>query len=151
MRVFDAGTGQSLRTIAVQEGSVRSLLVTPDGRFVVAGLEGAPISVWELASGRHVRNFTRQPGFATSLAALPAGFVLSGGSDRIVRLWDPATGRCLRELAGHEDAVSAVAAGTSLLASAGRDGTRPDLGDRGRPLSRDAARPRGTRARAGAL
>ncbi len=48
---------------------------------------------------------------------------MSGGSDRIVRLWELATGRCLRELTGHEDAVSAVAAGASLLASAGRDGT----------------------------
>jgi WD40 repeat protein len=123
LRVFDGVSGQTLRTIAVEEGSVRSLLVTPDGRFVLAALEGAPISLWELASGRHVRNFTRHTGFATSLTALPAGFVASGGSDRIVRLWDLATGRCLRELAGHEDAVSAVAAGDSVLASAGRDGT----------------------------
>ena len=64
------------------------------------------------------------PGFATSLAVLSGGrFVVSGGSDRVVRLWDPATGRLVREMAGHEDAVTAVAAGATRLVSASRDGT----------------------------
>ncbi len=123
IRVFDPKSGLSLRTIAVQEGSVRSLLLTDDGRTLVAGLEGAPITVFDLASGRRLRGFARHTGFATSLASLPGGLLLSGGSDRVVRVWDTASGRCLRELSGHEDAVSAVAAGSSLMASAGRDGT----------------------------
>ena len=124
VRVWDAGTGQLLRTIPVPEGPVRALALLPDGRFLAVGLENAPVGLWDLASGQPVRAWARHPGFATSLAVVPGGrFVVSGGSDRVVRLWDPASGRVVREMAGHEDGVTAVAAGERHLASASRDGT----------------------------
>jgi WD40 repeat protein/serine/threonine protein kinase len=124
VRVWDAGTGQLLRTLPIPGGQVRALALLPDQRFLVVGVENAPLAVWELASGRPVRSWARHAGFATSLAVLPGGrFVVSGGSDRVVRLWDPASGRLVREMAGHEDAVTAVAAGSAHLASASRDGT----------------------------
>jgi WD40 repeat protein/serine/threonine protein kinase len=124
VRVWDAGTGQLLRTIPVPDGPVRALALLPDMRSLAVGLENAPLGLWDLASGRPVRAWARHPGFATSLAVVPGGrFVASGGSDRVVRLWDPASGRVVREMAGHEDGVTAVAAGERHLASASRDGT----------------------------
>jgi WD40 repeat protein/serine/threonine protein kinase len=124
VRVWDAGTGALLRTLAVADGKVRALALLPDQRFLVLGTENAPISLWDLASGRPVRAWAHHPGFATSLAVLPGGrLVVSGGSDRVVRLWDPATGRPVLEMPGHEDAVTAVAAGKAHVASASRDGT----------------------------
>ena len=55
---------------------------------------------------------------------MPGGrLVASGGSDRVVRLWDASSGRAVHEMSGHEDAVTAVAVGPKHLASASRDGT----------------------------
>ena len=124
VRLWDAATGQLIRALSVPDGPVRSLALLPDGRFLVMGVENSALALWDLASGRQARAWTRHAGFATSLAVVPGGrLVVSGGSDRVVRLWDPTSGRTVHEMAGHEDAVTAVAVGTTRLASASRDGT----------------------------
>jgi WD40 repeat protein len=124
IRVWDAGTGQLLRVLAVSEGTVHALLVLPDGRFLLVGAENAPLTLFDLLSGRPARAWVRHTGHATCLTLGPGtNQVLSGGSDRILRLWDVESGHCLREMAGHEDAVTGVAASRSALVSASRDGT----------------------------
>ena len=47
---------------------------------------------------------------ATSVAISPDGrSALSGSADRTLRLWDVATGSCLRVFEGHEEGVGCVA------------------------------------------
>jgi len=61
--------------------------------------------------------------FAVALA--PDGKTLaSGGDDRLIRLWETATGKELRTFAGHTDGVNAVAffSDGKTLVSAGEDG-----------------------------
>jgi WD40 repeat protein len=77
-----------------------------------------------------------------SLAFSPDGRLLaSGGMDRVVRVWEAATGRELHALKGHEGEVQGVAfqPGGDLLASAGQDGTitlwAPTTGSRVRSWS----------------
>ncbi len=36
-------------------------------------------------------------------------YVLSGGADRIIRLWNPSTGRCIKSYAGHGKEVLGIA------------------------------------------
>lgn len=124
IRVWDAATGQPVRSLTIPEGAVRCLSFMPDGNSMIVGAENAPLTLWEVGSYRLTRSWARHAGFATSLAVVPGGrLVVSGGSDRVVRLFDAATGQCLHEMAGHDDPVTAVAAGPTVLASAGRDGT----------------------------
>ncbi len=124
LRQWETGTGHQLHALPFAEGPVRALALLPDGRFVVVSVENAPLTLWDLASGRPERPWARHAGFDTCLALLPgARFLVSGGSDRVVRLWDPSTGRVVREMTGHTDAVTAVAAGETRIASASRDGT----------------------------
>ena len=124
VRVWDATSGALLKTLGGSNGAVRALLSLPDGRFLVVAAEGSPLTVWDLVSGQAVKAWARHPGFATCLAVLPGGrLVASGASDRVVRLWDTASGRCLVEMSGHEDAVTAIAAGEAHVVSGGRDGT----------------------------
>ncbi len=123
LRAWQAADGRLQKAITLPEGPVRALLAMADGQHLLVAAEGAPLALWDLTGARQVRSFARQTGHATCLAALPAGLVLAGGSDRIVRIYDQASGQCVREMAGHEDAVTAVAAGETVIASAGRDAT----------------------------
>ena len=123
LRAWNTADGTLVTTLAVPYGPVRAVLPLPDGRTVVVAGERGPLATWDLASARPLRTFAHQPGFAVSLALLPGGRVLSGGSDRVVRVWDAEAGRAVLEMPGHTDAITAVAGSAGVLASAARDGT----------------------------
>jgi WD40 repeat protein/serine/threonine protein kinase len=123
-RIWDSASGTLLKTLAVPDGPVHAMVALADGRFLLVAAEKGPLAIWDLVSGRQVKTWARQPGHVTCLSLLPGGrLVASGGSDRLVRLWDPTTGQCVMEMKGHDDGVTAVAAGATRLASASRDGT----------------------------
>jgi WD40 repeat protein len=68
----------------------------------------APVAVWTPPP----RGAVQLPhgGVVYSLAFLPDGKTLvSASGDRLVRLWDPATGKERRRLEGHTDAVLSLA------------------------------------------
>ncbi|GLW10247.1 hypothetical protein Misp01_53750 [Microtetraspora sp. NBRC 13810] len=113
---------------------------SPAGPGPAAGGTGGPAS-FGMPVGRP---FTGTADVLTVAAAELAGrpVVLSGGKDRMVRVWDLATGRAVgRPLAGHTDWVWSVAAaeldGRPVAVSGGRDGTVRvwDLAT-GRPVGR---------------
>jgi WD40 repeat protein len=69
-----------------------------------------PVSLWELESGRFVRNFPAKQAIATGSQAVmfsPDGKILATGGFRQgkVSLWDLSTGKIIRELGGGEGMV----------------------------------------------
>jgi WD40 repeat protein/serine/threonine protein kinase/cytochrome c-type biogenesis protein CcmH/NrfG len=86
----------------------RSLVVIDD--VLVACLENAPLTLFELGDGRRLRSLRTHPGVATCIDVSPNGrLVASGGSDRSLRLWNLETGECESTLQGHKAFISGVA------------------------------------------
>ncbi|MFF9022120.1 protein kinase domain-containing protein [Streptomyces eurythermus] len=129
VRQWDLRTGRCVRVPETYpaEGP-GSLCLTPGGHLVTAPLlasQGARVR--HLASGRFVRRLGAgfDAGMLRAVHAVPVGdFVLTAGTDHVLRLWDVVTGRCVGRLEGHGcdvDAVHMTADWQHVLA-AGADG-----------------------------
>jgi WD40 repeat protein/tetratricopeptide (TPR) repeat protein len=90
--------------------AVTSVVVTPDGKYVVSGSADKTVRMWRLATGQEVRRFTGHQWGVSSVAVTPGGqYVVSGSGNKTVRVWDLATGKEVRRFTGHQDPVRTVA------------------------------------------
>jgi cytochrome c len=95
----------------VQAGArpIVALAATPDGALLAAGSLGGSVTLWEVASLR-LRHTLEGPGLPVWSVAFSADgrSLWTGGADRRVRRWDPATGRPIGPLGGEvEQAIPA--------------------------------------------
>lgn len=120
----------------------RSLAFSPDGRTLVA-LGSMGKQTWDIATGRRMPPPALEPGEQNDLQAFlrsnvevaagdsgalaiaPDGRFAARAIGRVIKIWDTATGRDLKQLVAHTSNVTSLAYFDSgrMLASAGRDGT----------------------------
>ena len=88
-----------------------SIALSPDAKTLAVGLRMGGVALLDLASGQW-RAMLRGQADTESVRCVrfsPDGTVLaSSGVDRVIRLWDPATGKQLQSLVGHRDEVVAL-------------------------------------------
>jgi WD40 repeat protein len=119
--LWDAETGQEIRTFLGHTGLVNSVAFSPDGKRVLtgAGLHGRPGSdsdedntakLWDAETGQELRTFRGHTSNVYSVAFSPDGtLVLTGSEDSTAKLWDAETGQEIRTFRGHTRGVSSVA------------------------------------------
>jgi WD40 repeat protein len=106
VRLWDVSTGVQVRRFP-HGRSIDAIAFTPDGKAMAAAGQGAV--VWEVATGKELLR-TAAGDFVSGLAVSPDGRLLAtGGRDKIVRLWDLATGTELVALTGHLGVVHVLA------------------------------------------
>ncbi|GHJ42776.1 hypothetical protein Cs7R123_01180 [Catellatospora sp. TT07R-123] len=107
LRLWEWRTGRC--TAVLEHGDKVSVVdLSPDGRWAVTGDLRGVVRIWELDSDggavcRHELQGHRDEVLAAATGG--AGRFLTGGRDGILRLWDAGTGRCLRTVEAHRDAV----------------------------------------------
>ncbi len=108
------GQPGQVRRLQGHTDSVWSVAVSGNGRWAVSGSMDRTVRLWDLETGRELRELRGHEEGVTSLALFIGSVqgVLSGGLDNEVRLWHMATGEEIRRLRGHTGGVTGLA--TSL-------------------------------------
>jgi WD40 repeat protein len=97
IRVWDAQTGQRLRTLPQHERPLGPLAFSTDGK-TLAVAAGQTVHLWDLGSGREVGGLHRQAYRVVQMALAPDGKWLATAGGRDIDCWDAATGRQTRRL-----------------------------------------------------
>lgn len=108
-RVFDLNTGREINHLPSDDGVVSSLAVSPDGNRVVFGTERGTVVVWDWHTDGAWHTLTGHDGPVRAVAVRGARWVLSGGADRTLRLWDSSTEKEAAIFRKHASPVVSVA------------------------------------------
>jgi RNA polymerase sigma factor (sigma-70 family) len=147
VRMWEAGTGKEIGQFGKHPDAVMAVAFSPDGKLLASRGGGVTfqdnsIRLWEASTGRELRRFGASPpgsvssyegspSWAFRLAFSPDGKVIATGAgdvtarEHLIRLWDVATGKELRQCRGHEGPVRcfAFAPDGKTLASGSGDRT----------------------------
>jgi WD40 repeat protein len=137
VRLWDSVTGKELGRLHCPDGMALSLTFSPDGKILAAGLaalrengefavEGTLLRLWEVATGKLIKQVHGDWHSTCSVAFSPDGKTLAAGTRLdTVHLWEVASGLERGRFTGHQSSVEtlAFAPDGQLLASGSGDGT----------------------------
>ena len=99
------------RMLTGHKGWVRSVAISPDGKWAASGSEDMTAKIWNLETDECRATLRGHTNRVVSVAITPDGKrMLSGSFDKSVRVWDASSGRELAKLDGHTNEVRSVVA-----------------------------------------
>ena len=87
--VWEADTGRLYMDLLGHRGEIRQLAWRPDGNVLASASLDGTIRLWEMNEGKQIKQINAHGGGATSLAFAQNGNMVSGGRDRLVKVWNP--------------------------------------------------------------
>ncbi|MCH8924308.1 MAG: PD40 domain-containing protein, partial [Planctomycetes bacterium] len=140
-RIWDAQTGQQLCAFDGHTDWITRAAFSPDGKEALTIGHDQTLRVWDTETGKN-RLVIKHPAAIWGLAVTPDGrHILTGtggsltssltvlkiaqGTDRVLRVWDSATGKLVREMKGHTHTVYTIDVSPDgrLAVTGGWDGT----------------------------
>jgi len=124
VRRWDPDAGKELDAFRAHDRTSFGLAMHPGGSLLGTGAKGGEVRLWDLSlslppppegHGDHVSNVVFSPDGKT---------LASSGRDRMIRLWDRRSGKQVRQLKGHTDAVRGLAFGPGERTRIIGDGAR---------------------------
>ncbi|WP_138499488.1 serine/threonine-protein kinase [Nostoc sp. PA-18-2419] len=132
--VLDRQKWQCIQTLKGHSSMVHAIAISPDGQFLASGSNDKTIKLWQLGTGKLMRQlgrwFSGHSSMVHSVAFSPIssnsfsqaesnrtggitdnnwGILASGSWDNTIKLWDVNTGKEIRTLTGHTNWVNSVA------------------------------------------
>ncbi|RKU06341.1 hypothetical protein C6503_25950 [Candidatus Poribacteria bacterium] len=149
IRLWNANTGELIKTLTGHTSVVNSVVFSPDGNTIASGSghwmgyegkasAGEEVRLWNANTGELIKTLTGHKDVVSSVAFSPDGNLIvsgdwydwnghlsSGTWSGEIRVWDAHTGEHLKTLKGHTGGVSSVAFSPDgkVLASGRTDGT----------------------------
>jgi RNA polymerase sigma factor (sigma-70 family) len=136
-RLWDAQTGKQVRRLDVpaprdyHRAHLARILFSSDNEFVVAAQQAAPneagVIVWKRRTGEKVHAF---PAGIGSVAVSPDGRLIACGGYGIIRLYELASGKMIREMRSQQERIESLTFspnGKTLVSTGPLP--RPDRGD----------------------
>lgn len=128
MRIWNAGTGETLFDDRNAHKGIHALAFSPDGKRLVTGGNGT-LKLWDAENAQHLQNLEGLTERVYCVAFRPEGdtFVTAGGNPHMINpelfLWDARTGRRTQTFTGHESSVTYAAfhPNGKTLATASKD------------------------------
>jgi RNA polymerase sigma factor (sigma-70 family) len=124
LRIWDVRTGAEVSRCDMKgSGLAGAIAVSPDGKTLAGACTSGEVRLWNMDTGREIRQFA--PGQSSGLAAAALAFAPDGATlavsegqipNRIVRQLDVATGKVLRVLqaGGYVESLAFTADGRTL-------------------------------------
>ena len=126
VKIWDASSGECLRTLEGHTSKVYSVAFSHDStRLASASLDNT-VRIWDASSGECLRLLEGHTSWVQSVAFSHDSTRLASASfDKTVKIWNISSGECLRTLKGHTGALHSVAFShdSTRLASASHDNT----------------------------
>lgn len=98
IQLFDVATGME-RLQILRPNHVHEFAFSPDSTTLAAGARDGGVTLWDVATGKLIREMTSPNKYVRSVAWSPDGKTLAAGEYNIekqkfcIRLWDPSTGK----------------------------------------------------------
>ena len=116
LQLWNTATGRRQRVFRGHEGTIRAVALSPDGRIAMSSSQDQTLRSWSTASGKCLCTCTgaKEDVYSVTFSA-DRRFAFAGyySNSHKVRLWDLATGRCVRVFEGQAgrwpSSVSSVA------------------------------------------
>ena len=105
VRLWDARTGQELRSLEGHTAPVNAAIFSADGRLIASQSLDHRVLLWDAASGQELRRFQLASDDTWGIAFSPNSQLIAAGDKNLARLWDAQTGQELRSFAGHTGTI----------------------------------------------
>lgn len=110
IKLWDLESFQPIRTLTGHLDIVPTVVISPDGKFVISGSADKTIGIWDIHTGRRISSLALHSDTVLALAIDPTGQLLASSSfyDPIT-LWDLPNGYKRQGLIGHASRVDTLA------------------------------------------